>query len=75
MTKFGISNVKTLTSVASHGWTDFRVKEPAPCAAHAQIVRDFLPMGNGKALGFSVVVTERAPISRRHKVPPYRWRK
>jgi len=26
-----------LTSVASHGWTDFRFKEPAPCAAPAQI--------------------------------------
>jgi len=75
MTKFSISNVNSLTSISSHGWMDFRVKESALRAASAQIVRDFVPMGKGRNLGFSVVVTKRAPISRRHKVLPYRWRK
>jgi len=37
VTTFSISNVKTLTSISSHGWIDFRVKEPAPCVASAQI--------------------------------------
>jgi hypothetical protein len=75
MTKFSISNVKVLTSIFSHGWMDFRVKEPAPCVAPAQIGRDFVPMGNERTLGFSVVVKKRAPISRRRNVPPYGWRK
>ena len=74
MTKFRISNVKTLTSLSSHGGMDFRVKETATCAAPAQIVRDFVPVGRGRTLGFSVVVTKTAPISRRHNVLPYRWR-
>jgi hypothetical protein len=49
----------------------FRVKGPAPCAADCQTASDFVPMGNGRTLGYSVVEMKRAPISRRHRVPPH----
>jgi hypothetical protein len=41
---------------------DFRVKEPTLCVAPAQTVGDFVQMGNGRALGFSVVVRKEHPF-------------